>query len=63
MGEKIESRNKRLEPHKQARPPPDGSPIDSINNRRNKYLMPRLGGFFFFERVGDRAEHSATKKF
>lgn len=29
MGEKIESRNKRLEPHRQARPPPDGSPIDS----------------------------------
>lgn len=29
MGEKIESRNKRLKPHKQARPPPDGSPIDS----------------------------------
>lgn len=29
MDEKIESRNKRLEPHKLARPPPDGSPIDS----------------------------------
>lgn len=30
MGEKIESRNKRLEsPHKRARPPPDGSLIDS----------------------------------
>ncbi len=29
MDEKIEFENKRLEPHKQARPPPDGSPIDS----------------------------------
>lgn len=29
MSEKIESRNKRLEPQRQARPPPNGSPIDS----------------------------------
>lgn len=29
MGEKMEFENKRLEPHKQARPSPDGSPIDS----------------------------------
>lgn len=48
MGEKIEFENKRLEPHKLARPPPDGSLIDSNKlNRRNKYLMLRLGGFFF----------------
>ena len=33
MGEKIEFENKRLEPHRQARPPPDGSMID-----RNKLL-------------------------
>ena len=29
MGEKIEFENKRLEPHKLVRPPPDGSLIDS----------------------------------
>lgn len=28
MGKKIEFKNKRLEPHKLARPPPDGSMID-----------------------------------
>lgn len=28
MSEGIEFENKRLEPHKQARPPPDGSMID-----------------------------------
>lgn len=33
MGEKIEFENKRIEPPKLARPPPDGSLID-----RNKLL-------------------------
>lgn len=37
MDEKIEFRNKRLEPHKQARPTPDGSLIDS--NKTDAWLL------------------------